>query len=132
MLSNKQTEKLIKHPRCFESLNKNCQLLDIIIFEISVRLCAQSLFLTNASFYLDICTKVLCSLFEKKSYKPKKNKTQMLEELFLRSENSGELIFLVFKTWEWSIYAHFDHLSKFGPNFDYQYNLYKKELIDKR
>ena len=98
MLSNKQTEKLIKHPRCFESLNKNCQLLDIIIFEISVRLCAQSLFLTNASFYLDICTKVLSSLFEKKSYKPKKNKTQMLEELFLRSENSGELIFLVFKT----------------------------------
>lgn len=93
MLSNKQTDKLIKHPQCFENLNNNCQLLDIIIFEVSVRLCAQSLFLTNASFYLDICTKVLSSLFEKKTYKSKKNKTQVLEELFLKSENNGKLIY---------------------------------------
>ena len=91
LLSNKQKDKLIKHPKCFDTLKLDggCQLINVIIFEVSVRLCAQSLFLTNASVYLSLCTRILASLFEKKNIKAKKNKSQAFEELFIKVENNN-------------------------------------------
>lgn len=61
-----------------------------MIFEISVRLCAQSLFLTNASFYLSICTKILSSFFEKKSKKAKKTRFHQFQETFLKPEVNAD------------------------------------------
>ena len=94
LLSNKHScEKLIKHPKCFETLDLNkCNLLNSIIFEVSVRLCTQSLFLTNASFYLSLCTTILASFFENKGMKQaqKRSRFPIFEELFSKVENSNE------------------------------------------
>ncbi len=90
MLSNKQKDKLIRHPKCFDNLNPTFQLIDIIVFEISVRLCAQSLFLTNASFYFSLCSKILVSLFEKKIDKTRHGKYQEFEKLFVKQEINCE------------------------------------------
>jgi hypothetical protein len=69
IISNKQTNNSISEPKCFEKSNSENKttLLDFIIFEISVRLCAQSLFLTNASHYLKLSAQILTNLFCKKS-----------------------------------------------------------------
>ncbi len=90
MLSNKQKDKLIRHPKCFDNLQPTFRLIDVIVFEISVRLCAQSLFLTNASFYLSLCSRILVSLFEKKTGKAARNRYQEFEELFVRQDNTSK------------------------------------------
>lgn len=94
LVSNKQsTDTLIKHPKCFDSLElDSCSLLNIIIFEVSVRLCTQSLFLTNASFYLSLCTRVLVSLFESKASPKRTGKFQVFEEHFAKIETNTEVV----------------------------------------
>ncbi len=72
IISNKQANNSIKQPQCFENLltekntSRRTTLLDFIIFEISVRLCAQSLFLTNAAYYLKLSSRILTNIFCKK------------------------------------------------------------------
>ena len=90
MLANKDAEP----PKCFQVSGgqQPLQLLDLIVFEIAARLCAQSLFLTNAAVYLNICTQTLMKLFEKPVKQVKKTSESVrFEEIFLKSDTAGPL-----------------------------------------
>jgi hypothetical protein len=54
--------KVNKVPKCFDRVfesNRRVKLLDLMILEISLRLTAQSLFLTNASYFFNVSVTVL-------------------------------------------------------------------------
>ena len=90
IISHKDEKSLIQF-ECFEKLmsqeERSISLLDFIVFEIAVRLCTQSLFLTNAFFYLKLATKIVTNWFSKKSgLKLKKFKSlQVTNETNLKS-----------------------------------------------
>ncbi len=43
--------------------HRNLRLIDIVVFEVSTRLCAQSLFLANSAFFLNLSLQVLIEMF---------------------------------------------------------------------
>lgn len=87
--SNKTKDNLIKIPSYFQSLNKlldgnsiyskskssliifykerkarrDLELIDLVVYELSVRLSAQSLFLTNSAYFLNLALQILFNLF---------------------------------------------------------------------
>ena len=91
MQSTKTKDNLIKQPKCFdklaESLTKNnteqrIKLIDFMIYEICIRLTAQSLFLMNALYYFNLATLILINqLGPILSIKIKKSKPLDLNKL---------------------------------------------------
>jgi hypothetical protein len=91
MQSTKTKDNLIKQPKCFdklaESLIKNIpeqkiKLIDFMIYEICIRLTAQSLFLMNTLYYFNLATLILINQLEPiLSIKIKKSKPLDLTKL---------------------------------------------------
>ena len=75
--SHKEKTNFLSPPaefnKCFVKLNKekrentNITLYDLVVFEICVRLCAQSLFFTNSSFYFNLAIDILVNLVGERS-----------------------------------------------------------------